>query len=123
VELRDQKAIIDMLRSHNDYRWGEMAEITRVSWLKNQNQLDFQKQASSIIIEFTTSEPANAAIYYGVNWDSRSLIAEKYNHDARIKQCYHCQQFGHIGTQCQSNHPVCTFCAQHHETRACPKQQ
>jgi hypothetical protein len=31
VELRDQKAIIDMLRSHNDYRWGEMAEITRVS--------------------------------------------------------------------------------------------
>jgi hypothetical protein len=74
---------------------GETAEITRVTWLRN--QLDFQKQGSSIIIEFTTPQPANAAIHYGVNWDSRSLIAEKYNHDARIKQCYHCQQFGHIG--------------------------
>jgi hypothetical protein len=118
LELKDQGAIIRMLQAHNDYRWGSQAEIVRIRWLKE--QLDSKKKASSIIIEFTDPEPANAAIHFGVNWDSRGLAAEKYHHEARIKQCFQCQKFGHIGTQCQ-NKPVCTYCAQDHPTRSCPR--
>ena len=118
LELKDQGAIIQMLQAHNDYRWGSQAEIVRIRWLKE--QLDSKKKASSIIIEFTDPEPANAAIHFGVNWDSRGLAAEKYHHEARIKQCFQCQKFGHIGTQCQ-NKPVCTYCAQDHPTRSCPR--
>ena len=72
-----------MLQAHNNYQWGSQAEIVQIQWLKE--QLDSKKKASSIIIEFTDPEPANTAIHFGVNWDSRGLAAEKYHHEARIK--------------------------------------
>ena len=37
-----------------------------------------------------------------------------------IKRCNHCQELGHYADKCQCDHPVCGFCAQHHDSDACP---
>ena len=38
-----------------------------------------------------------------------------------VNQCYHCQGFGHKACDCpkKDQDPVCSFCAQHHESKAC----
>lgn len=36
-----------------------------------------------------------------------------------MKQCFKCQHYGHIGTQCKAT-IACGYCAQEHESRECP---
>ena len=38
-----------------------------------------------------------------------------------VTQCYHCQGFGHVSSGCSKRNtgPVCVFCADAHESRAC----
>lgn len=43
-----------------------------------------------------------------------------------LRQCFHCQQFGHISSKCQDRQrgkePVCMFCSASHSTRDCPER-
>ena len=38
-----------------------------------------------------------------------------------VAQCYHCQGFGHVSSECPKKNagPVCAFCADAHESRTC----
>ena len=38
-----------------------------------------------------------------------------------MRQCFKCQKYGHIGTQCKAP-TVCGYCAQGHDTRDCPSK-
>lgn len=38
-----------------------------------------------------------------------------------MKQCFKCQRYGHIGTQCKAT-TACGHCAQEHDTRDCPSR-
>jgi hypothetical protein len=38
-----------------------------------------------------------------------------------VKQCFKCQRYGHIGTQCKAA-TACGHCAQEHDTRDCPSR-
>lgn len=44
------------------------------------------------------------------------------NERIAVKQCYKCQRFGHISTDCKRQ-AACATCAGHHESRACKAQQ
>ncbi|KAF6199601.1 hypothetical protein GE061_007627 [Apolygus lucorum] len=37
-----------------------------------------------------------------------------------ISRCFHCQQYGHISTNCKASTHTCGFCAGEHNTRECP---
>ncbi|CAI6100065.1 unnamed protein product [Clonostachys chloroleuca] len=79
------------------------------------------KSASSVIIEFTRLEDANKIIDEGLIWQGEVFQCERYDRQCRLKQCYQCHKYGHIGTQCKAT-IKCGYCAQDHATRECPNK-
>ena len=94
------------------------AEIKYVGWL-TRNAVS--KSASSVIIEFTKPEDANKIIDEGMVWQGELFQCERYERQCRLKQCFKCQKYGHIGTQCKAI-TACGYCAQEHSSRDCPSK-
>lgn len=94
----------------------QRAEIKYVGWL-TRNAVS--KSASSVIIDFTKPEDANKIIDEGLVWQGELFQCERYERQCRLKQCFKCQKYGHIGTQCKAT-TACGYCAQEHSSRECP---
>jgi hypothetical protein len=94
------------------------AGIKHIGWLTRNAPT---KQASSITIEFTKPEDANKIIDEGLVWQGEVFQCERYERQCRLKQCYKCQKYGHIGTQCKAA-TACGYCAQEYDTRDCPSK-
>ncbi|OKP14957.1 hypothetical protein PENSUB_4302, partial [Penicillium subrubescens] len=114
-EIPQERVIKDLLASNVQY-WGDRADITKVSWLRIPS-----KKSGSLVVEFTSPVPANVAIDKGVLWDCDNLTAKVYDRSARVRQCFNCQQYGHIGTTC-ANTAKCVYCAEGHQSRDCPRK-
>jgi hypothetical protein len=106
--------VIDQLLADNRHHWGKDARIMHVSWLARPPV----GKRSAIVAEFTKPQHANKAIEMGTIWDSTMLNAELYDRSARVRQCFNCQQYGHVGSTC-SNPERCGHCAGSHQTRDC----
>jgi len=118
-DLKDEanvRKIISGILMDNAHQWPKNADIALVKWLTRSQT---GKKASSLILEFTQAEAANAAIYQGIFWSAEYYRAEFYNRGARFKQCHNCQAYGHIGTQCP-NLTKCAYCAENHSSKDCP---
>ena len=50
--------------------------------------------------------------YLYVEW-TKCKIADSYD----VKRCYNCSVFGHLNTTYTKKVPVCSFCAEAHDTR------
>jgi hypothetical protein len=92
------------------------ADIKYIGWL---SRAALTKAASTIIIEFTNPEDANKIIDEGLIWQGEAFQCERYDRQCRLKQCYKCQKYGHIGTQCKAN-TACGYCAEKHNSKDCP---
>lgn len=92
------------------------AEIKYIGWLTRTAPT---KSASSVVIEFAKSEDANRIIDEGLVWQGELFQCERYEKQCRLKQCFNCQKYGHIGTQCRTA-KACGYCAQEHSSRECP---
>jgi hypothetical protein len=114
INIKDQQATIQQLLADN-YTVIPKAEITFVGWLTKESPL---KRASSIVVEFTNPEMANAIIYAGMVWDGQIHICQLYDRACRVKQCFRCYNYGHIGTQCNAAQ-TCGYCSELHETKNC----
>jgi len=114
INIKDQKATTQRIVAEN-YTVIPNAEIPYVGWLTKESSL---KQASSIVIEFTDPEKANAAIYAGMVWDGHIHQCQLYDRACRVKQCFRCYHYGHIGTQCNASQ-TCGYCTEQHESRHC----
>jgi hypothetical protein len=109
----------DQLLAENRFTWGDdAAKIVHITWLTNR---PVNKKSSALVIEFSTPQAANKAISEGTIWDSTILTTVLYDRSARIRRCFKCQQYGHIGSIC-SNPTTCGLCASNHETRDCPQR-
>ena len=91
------------------------ADIRYIGWLTRSAP---NKAASSIIIEFSQPDDANKIIDEGL-WQGELFQCERYERQCRLKQCFNCQKYGHIGTQCKAT-TACGYCAQEHSSRDCP---
>jgi hypothetical protein len=94
------------------------AEIKYVGWLTRNAT---SKSASSVIIDFTKPEDANKTTDEGLVWQGELFQCERYERQCRLKQCFKCQRYGHIGTQCKAI-TACGYCAQEHGSRDCPSK-
>jgi hypothetical protein len=92
------------------------ADIKYIGWL---SRSALTKSASTIIVEFTNPEDANKIIDEGLIWQGEAFQCERYDRQCRLKQCYKCQKYGHIGTQCRAN-TACGYCAEAHNSKDCP---
>lgn len=114
MNMKNQEATIQQLLADN-YTVIPSAKISYVGWLTKEST---QKRASSIVVEFTDPAMANAIIYAGMAWDGRIHQCQLYDRACRVKQCFRCYNYGHIGTQCNASQ-VCGYCAERHETKHC----
>ena len=117
INLKDQKATIQQLLADN-YTVIPKAEISFVGWLTKESPL---KRASSIVVEFKDPEMANAIIYTGMAWDGQIHTCQLYDRACRVKQCFRCYNYGHIGAQCNAAQ-TCGYCAGLHETKNCTQK-
>nr|XP_036581842.1 zinc knuckle [Colletotrichum truncatum]KAF6790285.1 zinc knuckle [Colletotrichum truncatum] len=92
------------------------AEIKYIGWLTRSANT---KSASSVIVEFSKAEDANRLIDEGLIWQGEVFQCERYDRQCRLRQCFRCHSYGHIGTQCKAT-TTCGYCAQEHATRECP---
>ncbi|KAJ1706369.1 hypothetical protein NYO67_11485 [Aspergillus flavus] len=118
AQPRERDRVTKDLLAANRHAWGE-AEVAHLCWLTGTPTAG--KKSSAIVVEFTHPMPANNAIDRGTIWDSQMLTTVLYDRSARIRRCYNCQQFGHIGTIC-SNPTICGTCAEGHQTWACTQR-
>ena len=44
------------------------------------------------------------------------------NDRLRVTQCYRCQQFGHLSSDCPSQTQVCRYCSEAHSAKDCPSK-
>lgn len=114
INIKDQQATIQQVVADN-YTVIPNAEISYVGWLTKEGPL---KQASSIVVEFVDPEMANAIIYAGMAWDGQIHQCQLYDRACRVKQCFRCYNYGHIGTQCNASQ-TCGYCTEQHETKHC----
>lgn len=114
IDIKDQKAVIQRMIADN-YTVIPRAEISYVGWLTKESTL---KRASSIVVEFTDPEMANAIIYAGMAWEGQIHQCQLYDRACRMKQCFRCYHYGHIGTQCNVSQ-TCGYCAEQHESKHC----
>jgi hypothetical protein len=94
------------------------AEIKHIDWLTRSAHT---KSASTIVVEFSEAEGANKVIDEGLIWQGEVFQCERYDRQCRLRQCFRCHKYGHIGTQCKAP-IVCGYCAQGHATRECPSK-
>ncbi|EXU95360.1 zinc knuckle domain protein [Metarhizium robertsii] len=92
------------------------AGIKYIGWL---TRTSAAKTASSVIIEFTRPQDANKIIDEGLIWQGEVFQCELYDRSCRLRQCFNCLGYGHIGTQCKAT-MRCGYCAQEHVSRECP---
>lgn len=94
-------------------------KVTYAGWLTKNGA---KKTASSLVVEFTTKEQANRVIREGLVLGACQHDCELYDRGCKLKQCYKCQRYGHIGTQCTASE-TCGQCAEPHNTRQCRKRE
>lgn len=117
INTKDQNATSQQVLADN-YTVIPDAKISYIGWLTKEATL---KRASSIVVEFTDPEMANAVIYAGMAWDGQIHQCQLYDRACRVKQCFRCYNYGHIGTQCNASQ-VCGYCAEQHETKHCKQK-
>ena len=115
INMKDQQGTIQRILADN-HSVIPNAEITYVGWLTKEAT---KKKNSSIVVEFTKPEPANNIIYAGFLWEGLVHTCQLYDRSCRVKQCFRCYQYGHIGTQCSAPQ-ACGHCARGHQSKDCP---
>lgn len=118
IKIEDQKTTIQQIPPDN-YTVIPDAKISYVGWLTREGPL---KRATSIVVEFATPEMANAVVYAGMVWEGQIHQCQLYDRACRVKQCFGCNHYDHIGAQCNASQ-TCGYCAELHETKHCRQRR
>lgn len=119
MQIEKQEEMIERLTADNAVNIPNMAP-TYIGWLTKGTA---GKRHSTIVVEFGEAKHANAAIDGGICWDGQILGCQRYDRACRVKQCFRCHKYGHIGNQCQAPHQLCGNCASSHATKECPSKE
>ncbi|KIW36020.1 uncharacterized protein PV06_11675 [Exophiala oligosperma] len=118
INIKDQKTTIQHILADN-YTVIPDAKISYVGWLTREGPL---KRASSIVVEFAAPEMANAVIHAGMAWEGQIHQCQLYDRTCRVKQCFRCNHYDHIGAQCNA-FQTCGYCAEAHEAKHCRQKR
>jgi hypothetical protein len=96
----------------------EKAQVTYSGWLK---RTIGDKRASTMVVEFDREEHADHAILNGIVFGAQIFACEYYDRGCKTRQCFKCQNYGHIGTHCKAKE-TCGYCAEAHSTKECTER-
>ncbi|KAI3056824.1 hypothetical protein CBS147353_11131 [Aspergillus niger] len=114
IDTDNQDRAIEKIESENAVLH-EGAKVAYVGWLTKEGR---RKAASSLVVEFTTKYHANRVIREGLVLNAIHHDCVLYDRSCRLKQCYRCHEYGHIGPQCDAEER-CGYCAGAHNTKEC----
>lgn len=114
IDTDNQQRAIEKIESENAVLH-EGAKVAYVGWLTKEGR---KKPTSSLIVEFTTRYHANRVIREGLVLNAIHHDCVLYDLSCRLKQCYRCHEYGHIGPQCDAEER-CGYCAGKHNTKEC----
>ncbi|EKG09078.1 Zinc finger CCHC-type protein [Macrophomina phaseolina MS6] len=117
IDPLDMENAIKLLQAENKSLLPS-AEIRYVGWLTKSST----NKRASLVVEFSRPKDANAAITGGMVWQAEMLSCELYDRTCKVKQCFNCQKYGHIGTQCQAPQ-ACGHCAGQHSSKECGQKE
>ena len=117
INTDNQQRAIEKIETENA-GLHEGAKMTYVGWLTKEGR---RKTTSSLIVEFTTKYHANRAIREGLVLNATHHDCVLYDRSCRLKQCFRCHEYGHIGPQCDAEER-CGYCAEKHNTKECMKK-
>jgi hypothetical protein len=114
--------ISDTHKLAEDIKWDNPclaeATITYIGWLKR--DLD-GKRASTLVIEFAKPQHADEMIRNGMFLNRGVFACEYYDRTCKLKQCFKCQQYGHIAPHCKAME-ACNYCAGQHNSQECEER-
>lgn len=119
VDTENCKKTIEAFRAEN-HSILQQSSINRISWTKKHHETG--KTHSSLVIHLNNAETANTAITQGLLYECRVHDCELYDPKCRIRQCFKCQNYGHLSVNCGKD-PRCGFCAESHRTQECSKKE
>lgn len=114
IDTDNQDRAIEKIESENAVLH-EGAKVAYVGWLTKEGR---KKAASSLVVEFTTKYHANRVIREGLVLNAIHHDCVLYDRSYRLKQCYCCHEYGHIGPQCDAEER-CGYCAGVHNSKEC----
>ncbi|KAH6957479.1 hypothetical protein DER45DRAFT_604275 [Fusarium avenaceum] len=62
------------------------------------------------LTRIVTTKSVSSIINEGLIWQGEVFQCELYDRSCRLRQCFSCQRYGHIGTQCKAT-TRCGYCA------------
>lgn len=81
-----------------------------------------QQPTTFLKIHLTNPDQASGLLHEGFYMDLFQYRVEKARPPPTIRQCYKCQQFNHISTNCK-NPVVCLRCGENHHHKTCSKDK
>jgi hypothetical protein len=89
-------------------------KVIKMRWLGRTEGREY----APLVIEVGSAEQANRLINEGLAISYDLKIVERHDQRCRITQCFKCQRYGHISTQCR-NQQKCGHCGGEHTTDEC----
>jgi hypothetical protein len=115
IDMDKPETAIEGLRAQNTQILGG-TKIKKISWAKT--PLPATKEHTSIVVGFESPSAANRAIERGMAMESNIHGCELFDVNCRRRQCFRCQQYGHISAGCRK--PLaCNYCSGHHLSSDC----
>jgi hypothetical protein len=94
--------------------------ISRAKWLKP--QYSAEQVHASLVLGLPSAEMADRVIQRGLVSSFTLHLVEYYSPSFRITQCFKCQGYGHIATNCRKG-DTCGHCAQSHRSQDCEQKE
>lgn len=118
VDTNCQEAAIEILKKDN-CRLHPGLEIASVTWPSFAFRPDVygrKKRYSTLVLEITNPEMANRLVAEGFLESENPLLCEKWERTGDPRQCYNCQEYGHMAAAC-TNKTKCGRCAGPHQSQ------
>ena len=116
ISMKEKEGVMKQIRAKNTASIPDL-EIKWIGWLSNPTS---GKKETSLVIECKTATQANGAIEEGLAIGAELHRCTLYNPACKQKQCFNCQQYGHLVIHC-TNTQACGYCAAAHRSQDCKK--
>ncbi|WP_375449372.1 hypothetical protein [uncultured Nostoc sp.] len=111
INMKEKEVVMEQIQSKNIASIPDL-DIKWIGWLSNPAS---GKKKTSLVIKCKTAAQANGAIEEGLVIGAELHRYTLYNPPCKQKQCFNCQQYGHLAVHC-TNTQACGYCAAAHRS-------
>ncbi len=116
INMKEKKVVMEQIQSKNVASIPD-PDINWIGWLSSPA---LGKKKTSLVIECKTASQTNGIIEEGLAIGVELHRCTLYNPECKHKQCFNCQQYGHLAVHC-TNTQACGYYAAALRSQECEK--